>query len=443
MSHIVTDLAATTNRCLAGTLPSRMLMRTLPVPRDLDAASDIDHEIEVDPQSVGLAKNTANDIWRAARNLYCTGYYPAIMLCVRRRGKVIINRAIGYADGFFPNQQASDLVPVTVNTPACIYSSSKAMTAMVIHRLADEGRINLLDPVSHYVPEFAANGKERLTIYQVLSHRGGVPGIPVSEPAQTVANHQRMLELICAAKPIDEHGRNQAYHALTGGTIMQEVLERVTGAPLTTYWKQHFKKPMKFRFLDYGATPDDFALMARDYFCGAKLPKPLLRYLKEFLGVDAEEDQRVVNQYDFYARPIAAGNMIATAEELGRFFQMLLDDGRYAGKQIINPLTVHHATMENSPHRMDSVLKIPLRFSAGMMMGGERMGIFGRKTGRAFGHLGLVNIVGWADPERDLSVGLISTGKPLLAPNLAYFAMLMDAISGGIPRDGDILQRAA
>ncbi|MBL0077365.1 MAG: serine hydrolase [Rhodocyclaceae bacterium] len=443
MSALLTDITASTNRFLAGTLPSRTWMRTLPIAANLDSVTDCDSAAEIAPESVGVSTARVDAIWRAARGLYCTGYYPAIMLCVRRRGEIILNRAIGHASGYLPDQSSTDLVKATVNTPACIYSASKAMTAIAIHRLADSGKINLLDPVCHYIPEFAANGKDRLTIYQVLTHRGGVPGIPMDEPPQTVSNHKRMLELICAATPQNIHGRNQAYHALTGGTILQEVLERATGVTLTNYWRQHFKKPMGFRFLDYGASKADFNLMARDYVSGVKVPEFITQYLKPYLGVDAEKDGHLLNAYDFYARPIAAGNMVATAEELCRFFQMLLDNGSYKGQQIISPLCVHRATMESSPHQMDGVLKIPLRFSAGMMMGGDGFGLYGKHTGRAFGHLGLVNIFGWADPERDLSVGLITTGKPLLAPNLGYVAALIHAISGGIPRDGDELRKAA
>ena len=443
MSALFTNLTATTNRYLAGTLPSRTWMRTLAIPSDLDSVTDRDSAAEVSPESLGVKTASVEAIWRATRGLYCTGYYPAIMLCIRRRGEIILNRAIGHSSGFLPDQARANLVKATVNTPACIYSASKAMTAIAIHRLADSGKINLLDPVCHYIPEFAANGKDRLTIYQVLTHRGGVPGIPMDEPPQTVANHQRMLELICAATPQNIHGRSQAYHALTGGTILQEVLERATGATLSHYWRQHFKKPMGFRFLDYGTNEADFHLMARDYVSGAKVPEFITQYLKPYLGVDAEKDGHLLNEYDFYARPIAAGNMVATAEELCRFFQMLLDDGDYRGKQIIPPLCVHRATMESSPHQMDGVLKVPLRFSAGMMMGGDGFGLFGKHTGRAFGHLGLVNIFGWADPERDLSVGLITTGKPLIAPNLAYVFALINAISSGVPRDGDVLRAAA
>lgn len=443
MSALLTDITASTNRYLAGTLPSRTWLRTLLIASDLDSVTDRDTDAEVAPESVGVNTASVDAIWRATRGLYSTGYYPAIMLCVRRRGEIILNRAIGHANGFLPGQPSTDVIKASINTPACIYSSSKAMTAIAIHRLADSGKINLLDPVCHYIPEFAANGKDRLTIYQVLTHRGGVPGIPVDEPPQTVSNHKRMLELICAATPHSIHGRSQAYHALTGGTILQEVLERATGASLVGYWRQHFKKPMGFRFLDYGTSEADFHLMARDYVSGVKVPEFITQYLKPYLGIDAEKDGHLLNEYDFYARPIAAGNMVATAEELGRFFQMLLDDGRYHDKQIISPLCVHRATMESSPHQMDGVLKIPLRFSAGMMLGGDNFGLYGKHTGRAFGHLGLVNIFGWADPERDLSVGLITTGKPLLAPNLGYVAALIHAISGGIPRDGDVLRAAA
>ncbi|HLA35795.1 MAG TPA: serine hydrolase domain-containing protein [Rhodocyclaceae bacterium] len=436
---MLATVATFANRQIAASSLLRPLLRTLPVPHDLARVTDIDRNAEVEENAVGLPKGTVDAIWQAAENLYCTGFYPAIMLCLRRRGKIVMNRAIGYASGYLDEstgKPGKTPVNVTTNTPACIYSASKAITAMAIHKLAEQRKIDLLDPVAHYIPEFAARGKERLNIYQILSHRGGVPGIPVDEPAETVADHARMLELICAAEPLCSHGRAQAYHALTGGPILQEIIERVTGQPLRNYWREHFKQPMGFRFLDYGATPEDFALMARDYICGAKLPGAINRYLKEFLAIDAGKDAHLLNRYQFFVDPIAAGNMVGTAEELSRFFQMLLDNGRYEDKQIVAPLTVQHATLENSPHRIDGVLKIPLRFSAGMMMGGERFGLYGRRTERAFGHLGLVNILGWADPERDISVGLLTTGKPLLAHNLPFFALLVEAISGKMPRDG-------
>ena len=126
--------------------------------------------------------------------------------------------------------------------------------------------------------------------------------------------------------------------------------------------------------------------------------------------------------------------MIANAEEASRFFQMLLDGGRFGERQIVSPLAVHRATWETSPHRLDNVLKVPLRYSPGMMLGGSPVGLFGPETNQAFGHLGLVNIFVWADPERDLSAALLTTGKPLIAHNLPKLARLLYEINHRLPR---------
>ena len=161
---------------------------------------------------------------------------------------------------------------------------------------------------------------------------------------------------------------------------------------------------------------------------------PSRTYFRQFLGLDVEKDRDFVNNYTFFSEPVPAGNMISTAEETSRFFQMLLDDGRYGDQQIISKLAAHRATWETSPHQLDNTLKVPLRYSAGMMLGGEPFGLFGPHTGNAFGHLGLINIFAWADPDRDISVALLSTGKPLLAHNVFSLIQLLREINNRIPR---------
>ncbi len=430
----ISGLTRNIHRTAANTRISQRLLRTLPVPADLDAVTDIDRAREVPAASTGLRRGTVNAIWSRAEDLYCTGYYPAIMLCIRHRGEIIINRALGYARGFGEPGGPELPEPVSTDTPACLYSASKAVTAIVIHKLADEGHINLLDPVAHYIPEFGAHGKDRLNILQILSHRGGVPGIQTNISLEQLVDHKTLLKLICEAQPTDVQGRKQAYHAITGGTILQAILERVTGQSISRYWRENFKKPMQLRHFDYGATPKEFDLMARDRFTGAKVPQGIRTYFREFLGLDVEKDRDFVNNYAFFSEPVPAGNMIATAEETSRFFQMLLDDGRHGEQQIVSKLAVHRATWETSPHRLDNTLKVPLRYSAGMMLGGEPFGLFGPHTGSAFGHLGLINIFAWADPERDLSVALLSTGKPLLANNAPALIQLLREINNQVPR---------
>jgi len=434
MPPSISGITRSINRCAAKSRISQRVLRTLPVPADIEVVTDIDRVGELAPGSVGLTQDDVSAIWSRAEDLYCTGYYPALMLCIRRHGKIVLNRAIGIARGFGEPGGPEVPEPVSTGTPACLYSASKAITAILIHKLADDGHVNLLDPVAHYVPEFARHGKDRLNILQVLSHRGGVPGIQSEISLEKLVHHETLLKLICEAEPTDIHGRKQAYHAITGGTILQAILERVTGSSIRSYWHDNFKKPMQFRHFDYGATRKEFALMARDRFAGARVPQPFRTYFRQFLGLDVEADRDFVNNYAFFSEPVPAGNMIATAEETSRFFQMLLDDGRYGERQIISKLAAHRATWETSPHQLDNTLKVPLRYSAGMMLGGEPFGLFGPHTGNAFGHLGLINIFAWADPDRDIAVALLSTGKPLLAHNAFSLIQLLREINNRIPR---------
>lgn len=434
MLQALSALTRHSNRRAANTRLAQRLLRTLPVADDLATVTDVDREAEVAPESVGLDRATVDAIWRAAEDLYCTGYYPAIMLCLRRRGQIVLNRAIGFASGYAPESGEAPR-PATVRTPACIYSASKAVTAMLMHKLAEEGRIDLLDPVSYYIPEFARHGKERINLYHLLTHRGGVPTIPRDMPVDAVIDQQAMLQAICDARPLDRHGSTQAYHALTAGTVLQAVLERVTGEGIETYWESRFKTPMRFESFGYGADAARFSDLARDHLSGARLPRPATHYLKSLLGLDIEHDWRVVNEPRFFAQPIPAANMIATAEELGRFFQMLMDEGRYGDTQILEPRTVHHAIWESFPHRFDASLKVPVRMSAGMMLGGNPLGLYGWKSEEAFGHLGFINTFGWADPARQTAIGLLTTGKPILAHSWPFLIRLIDTLSRRLPRD--------
>ena len=235
------------NRRTANSRIGQRVLRTLPVPADLGAVTDVGRIGELAPESVGMRQDDVGAIWSCAEDLYCTGYYPALMLCIRRHGKIVLNRAIGHARGFGEPGGPDIPEPVSTGTPACLYSASKAITAILIHKLADDGHVNLLDPVAHYLPEFAKHGKDRLTILQILSHRGGVPGIRCEISLEKLVHHETLLKLVCEAEPTDVHGRKQAYHAITGGTILQAILERVTGHSIRSYWHDNFKKPMQFR----------------------------------------------------------------------------------------------------------------------------------------------------------------------------------------------------
>ena len=413
----------------------RDFMHRVEVPRDIGAVTHIDVARECDPLEAGIAHKQAAAVWRAVEDLYRTGYYPAVMFCLRRQGKVVFNRALGHARGNAPGDDAdTPKVPASTSTPSCIFSASKAITAMVLHRMEEKGEINLLNPISHYIPEFGKHGKERTTIYHLLSHRAGIPGIADVDDPRVVLDHEQSLQLLCEAEPQHLFGREQAYHAITGGVILAEIVRRVSGMDIRKAWRTWFKEPMGLKVLDYGASAAVRAKLAEQAMTGIQDCRFVDNFMRDAIGATLSEVGELLGDPGFYQAIIPSGNMVATAEEASAFYQMLLDGGRWNGHQVLRPETILRATMEVGPHQFDRTVGMPLRFSQGFMLGGTPFGLFGARSHHAYGHVGLVNNITWADPDRQISVALLVSGIPLLAGNLGALVRLISRIGKACPR---------
>jgi CubicO group peptidase (beta-lactamase class C family) len=103
---------------------------------------------------------------------------------------------------------------------------------------------------------------------------------------------------------------------------------------------------------------------------------------------------------------------------------MLLREGQFLGRRILDPRTVHRALAESSYLEADLTLIFPVRYGLGLMLGAKRLSLFGPDTPHAFGHYGFVNSMGWADPDRELSVGLLTSGKPIMLGLREHFYFL-------------------
>lgn len=389
------------------------------IPGKLGPVTDIDVEGETDPTLAALKPAAVEEIWDASQKLYRTGVYPLLSVCLRRKGKIVLNRSLGYA-------REGELA--TVNTPVCLFSASKAISAVLVHLLAEQGKINLLDPVSYYIPQFAACGKGSISILQLLNHRSGVPNVPENTEVDLLFDHAAALELICATKPLDHLGRVQAYHAITGGFIIDEIIRVTTGLDARQYLDKYVSKPMGMRYFRYGVEKKDFSRVAINTPTGYD-SKRVNTALTKILGAEPDEVVAVSNDPRFYQAVIPSGNLYATAEEASRFYQMMLQHGQWQGQQILHPLTVHRATRCMGKAEMDKSLMVPMRYSAGLMLGGNPVGIFGLKSQYAYGHLGYANILCWADPQRDISVAIMNTGKPVLGPHIKGIVTLISTIS--------------
>ena len=390
---------------------------------------------EVPPRSVGVEPEGVRAMWSAVERFYRTGLHPALQLCVRRRGQVVLDRAIGHAAGNGPDDAPDAPKPLAdTDTPFCIFSASKAVTAMVIHLLDQRGVLHVNDPVTEYIPEFGRHGKERVTIEHVITHRAGIPNMPANEThLDNLARPERIVEILCDSAPTWAPGRRLAYHAITGGFILAEVVRRATGRDIRTVLREEILAPLGFRWMSYGLAPEDIPLMARSAFTGPRPLPPFATLARRALGVDFVDVATLGNDPRWLATIVPAANIMTSANELSRFYQLLLNEGALDGVRVFEPRTIRRATSEQSYLEFDLTLGIPARYSAGFILG--QFPFYGPDTPHAFGHLGFINIVAWADPERNVAVALTNSGKPFFFPEALFLYDVMRQVSLACPKE--------
>lgn len=130
------------------------------------------------------------------------------------------------------------------NTLASVFSGTKGLTSTCVHLLADRGEVDLSAPVAQYWPEFAAAGKQDITIASVLGHRSGVIGPRTPLHWRDAADWDRVCEQLALSEPWWEPGTAQGYHMVTFGFILGEVVRRVTGRTIGQYLRTEIAEPM-------------------------------------------------------------------------------------------------------------------------------------------------------------------------------------------------------
>ncbi|TNF63842.1 MAG: class A beta-lactamase-related serine hydrolase [Deltaproteobacteria bacterium] len=185
---------------------------------------------ETDPRGVGLTTQDVEAIWQAVVRFYKVGLHPAIALCIRRRGEIILDRAIGHARGNSPQDpEGTPLVKATPDTLYNFFSGSKAVTAMLIHLLQEEDQLHVDEPVATFIPEFAKRRKHSITIRDLLTHRAGIPATPQEAiDLDLLSNPEEIIHASCELEPTHRPGSVQAYQAVTSGFILGEIVRRVT-----------------------------------------------------------------------------------------------------------------------------------------------------------------------------------------------------------------------
>ena len=313
--------------------------------------------------------------------------------------------------------------PYDENTLQLVFSSTKGATAMCAHLLVERGDLDLDAPVSKYWPDFAAHGKDAVPVSWLLSHQSGVIDTTAKLSLEEALHWPTVTAALADSIPHWEPGTQHGYHAITYGWLVGEVVRRVSGKSLGTFFADEFAEPLGLDF--WIGLPDEHqARVAPVIPMGATIdgsgsgsdgdsPSNLGELLEAFLGPDnlagkaltapggAFSDEQAWNDPRVRAAEIPGANAVTNAASLARLYAASVSE--VDGFRSLSPETVNRAIVPQV-EGPDSVLIFPIPFALGFMTHSEMSPFIG---GRSFGHYGAGGSVGFADPDRGIAGGFV------------------------------------
>ncbi|MDR2252797.1 MAG: beta-lactamase family protein [Bifidobacteriaceae bacterium] len=294
------------------------------------------------------------------------------------------------------------------------FSVTKPVTAMAVHLLAERGLLRLDDPIWRHWPDYGQLGKAPITIRQVLTHRAGAPfslGHPVADML-AVGQWDLSVRAAARARPRYPAGEVVAYHVVSFGFILGEVIRRVSGRPVARFVAEEIFEPIGMdASLELPAA--DLARIVPLRGKGGNLVTP-----------------RVVNRPAVRRAVAPAASMHTTAQSLAAFYRTLLAGGvAPSGRRVFASETVAAALVPSSDGEIDRTLRQRQRYSHGFQLGGLPgvvRGIGTTSPRSAFGHNGSGVCGVWAEPREDLVFVYLSDTAELIQPGLRFSATLSD-----------------
>jgi len=334
-------------------------------------------------------------------------------------GRLVVDLWAGHADAALSRSWQQDTI---VN----VFSTTKGMTAICAHRLADQGLLDIDAPVAKYWPEFAQAGKDEIPVRYLLSHRAGLSAIRKLLPPGSAYDWERMTSALAAEEPWWQPGSKHGYHALTFGYLVGEVVRRISGKSLGTYFSDEVAGPLGLDFY-IGLSEQDDARVAE------MLPMPLPEPGEDNLIAKAFSDPQsmtfkafanppdlmvpgTVNSRPWRVAEIPAANGHADARSLARIYGALAQGGELDGIDVLSLGAIDRARVEQSYGDDAVLLGLPSRFGMGFMLDLPEHRIVPQSD--IFGHPGAGGSIGFADPEAGLGFGYVMN-KMIVPPD--YF----------------------
>ncbi len=329
---------------------------------------------------------------------------------VWQAGREIVSFAVGFRD-------REKTQPWTAETPVLFWSATKGMaSACLLHACEAEG-VSLEARVSALWPEFAAAGKERITIAEVMSHRAGLPSL--AEPV-SVMDYDAVVSALAREAPHWPPGEGHGYHPRTFGFLVEELVRRIARQTIREFWCGQFAEPLGLD-LWIGVPPERVDEVAPVFPARSAPPKGDAFYTafltagsmtaRSFASPSGLHSASAMNAPEARTASYPGFGGVGTASSLAKFYGMLANGGELGGRRYFQPATLALMTSTLTQGR-DRVLLMETAFSAGFMKdpadpdGRKVRTLFGPSRA-AFGQPGAGGSHAFADPENGLGFAYV------------------------------------
>lgn len=309
----------------------------------------------------------------------------------------------------------------SAGTSHVLFSASKGVLAVCIGVLVEQGRLLPDKPVSRYWPEFAAGGKEQVTVRQLMAHEAGLPTVTGGYTLEEMINHEPLAARLAAQVPLWEPGSAHGYHACTLGTLGRELVRRVTGCSTADFLAREVAQPLG---LDLW-----FGLPVTQQQQVAPIRPPRLEPAGEN---EAESRQREVLPRDFdvneldrptvRAADLPAVSAVSTARSLARMYAACVGD--VDGTNLLSPSTLSQV-MECRTGGTDVVTLEESRFGMGFQLPFARLPFGGPGS---FGHDGHGGALAFGHQSLQLGFGFLTDQMPAVGGADPYALRLAEAL---------------
>ena len=338
--------------------------------------------LESSLSELNLAEKPIADLDRLIRRHIDEGRYPAAQIAIARHGRLALSRTYG---------QARAGVPASAETMFLLFSQTKVLTTAAVWSLVEEGALSFSDRVADHLPEFAAHGKDEITLFEVATHQAGYPSADVTR--ETWTDHALMRRQVCDFRPEWPAGSRLHYHPRAAHLTLAMVIEAVTGRDYREVIRERVIAPLGVGDELYVGVPPDAQ-----------------RRCADTLGPAGEPPRD--NSAEMRAAGLPSGGGFGTARAMAAFYQMLLHGGKLGAVRLFSPRLVQFVTRDWTGDRPDGAMTgIPMHRGLGPHLRGNSSRIRGlglMAHPNTFGHGGAGTSYSWADPDSGVSFSYLT-----------------------------------